>query len=173
MSKTKKAIALFLAILTLVPCFLFPASAKNVCQNVGGSSDADGAVNTIFYATTTNTKKHTIKMTMTKGKFVRDDYVLSFSGKDIYDYYEILIYGKNSSGKYVQIDKINVKNKSSYNIPLKGYTDYKIKVYSWKTSTINSYEGFFKEWKQPLTNVIWEKIPTWSISKTKGVTYCT
>lgn len=175
----KKLLSVFLAAITLVSCFAFSASAKNVCKEISGKSATYGGVSTTFYVNTKDKKKHSVTMKMTKGKLRSDDsFLCGFTGvgKDIYDYYEVLVFGKKSNGTYVQISKANVKNKSSYKISFEGYTDYKIKIWSWKTATINSVGKYYVH---PLKNSViysaeWMngKLPTWKIQKTSGVTLC-
>lgn len=177
MTIAKKLTAVFAAIITLISCFTFSASAKNVCDEIRGKTDYNGGVSTTFYVKTKNKKKHYVKMDMEKGKFTSDDYCLLVTQyKNIYDYYEVLVFGKKSDGAYTQISKNNVKNKGSYKIEFKGYTEYKIKIYSWRTSTINQVG---KYWKHPISkevtnNAEWVSghIPTWRICKTSGVTLC-
>lgn len=179
MSVFKKSISVFFAIVTLVTCFTFSASAKNVCSEISGKSSTSGGVSTTFYVSTKNKKKHSVTMKMKKGR-LRSDEAISCGirgvGKDIYDYYEVLVFGKKSDGTYVQISKANVKNKSSYKISFEGYTEYKIKIWSWRTSTINNVGRYYVH---PLNKSIvyraeWmsNKIPTWKIQRTSGVTFC-
>ncbi len=177
MKIAKRLTAVMMVVITIISCFTFSASAKNVCNEIGGKTDYNGAVSTTFYVQTKNKKEHYVKMDMTKGKFKSDDYCLLVTQyKNIYDYYEILVFGKKADGSYTQISKNNVKNKGSYKIKFSGYTDYKIKVYSWKTATINQNGKF---WVHPITkkattNAEWVSghIPTWRIQKTSGVTLC-
>lgn len=179
MSKAKKIISGLLIFAALLPCFSLVAVAKNVCSEVKGKTDSDGAVNTVFYVTTSNTKKHYVKMSMTKGLLVgKDNFAekpfLWWGQECIYDYYEIKVYGKQSNGNYKEISKVNVRDKSSYKIYFSGYTDYKIKIYSWKAQTINNEAGYIREpiRRNRPQNVYWAEIPTWKISKTSGVSLC-
>lgn len=175
MSKIKKIISCILVVVTLLPCFSLVAEAKNVCKEISGKTDSDGGVNTIFYVTTSNTKKHYVKMKMTKGCLEADAGTIGWFGKEkAYDYYEILVYGKQKNGEYKQISKANVKDRSSYKIYFSGYTDYKIKVYSWKVQTINNVGEYLMHpiVRNDPMSVHWATIPTWKISKTSGVNLC-
>ena len=179
MSKIRKIISCVLVVATLLPCFALVAGAKNVCKEISGKTDVDGGVNTIFYVTTSNTKEHYVKMKMTKGLLMGEDNligqpVLWWGQQRIHDFYEILVYGKKKNGEYTQISKANVRDKSSYTIKFSGYTDYKIKIYSWKAQTINNEQQYIREpiRRNRPQDVYWEEIPTWKISKTSGVTLC-
>lgn len=179
MSKIKKIISGLLIVATLLPCFALAVGAKNVCKEVSGKTDSDGAVNTVFYVTTSNTKKHYVKMKMTKGLLMGKENltgqpVLWWGQQRIYDFYEIKVYGKQKNGEYTEISKVSVRDKSSYKIEFKGYTDYKIKIYSWKVQTINNEQKYIREAirRNRPQNVYWEEIPTWKISKTSGVNLC-
>lgn len=179
MTIAKRFTAVFAAIITLISCLTFSASAANVCKEINGKTDYNGGVSTTFYVKAKDKKKHYVKMDMTKGKFRSDEDIacgFTFVYKNIYDYYEVKVYGKKADGSYTQISKTNVKNKGSYKIEFKGYKDYKITVYSWKTATINKSGGYYKH---PLTKELlggceWASngIPTWRICKTSGVTLC-
>lgn len=177
MSKIRKIISCVLVVATLLPCFALVAGAKNVCKEVSGKSSWNGGVNTVFYVTTSNTKKHYVQMKMTKGRIQQESVWAQLDTDKIYDYYEILVYGKQKNGQYTQISKANVKDKSSYKIYFSGYTDYKIKVYSWKVDTINEVGKYimnpFMGWTDTL-DAEWDTncLPTWKISKTSGVTLC-
>lgn len=179
MTIAKRLTAVFTAIITLISCFTFSASAKNVCGEINGKSDRYGGVSTTFYVKTTDKKKHYVKMDMTKGKFMswsNPQTGFTFLCKNLYDNYEILVYGKKPNGTYTQISKNNIKNQGSYKIEFKGYTEYKIKIYSWKTSTINQVCKYYKHpaSKEIVTDCEWVSghIPTWKICKTSGVTLC-
>lgn len=177
MTIAKKITSVFAAILTVISCLAFSASAKNICKEISGKSDYNGGVSTTFYVKTTNKKKHYVKMDMNKGQLVSDTALscgFTFGGKKIYDYYEVLVFGKKADGSYVQISKANVKDKSSYKISFSGYTDYKIKIWSWRTNTINNSGKYFKHalTGNLLTDCTWRTVPTWRICKTSGVTLC-
>lgn len=179
MSFIKKSLSLLFTAITIISCFTLPASAKNVCKEISGKSSRLGGVSTTFYVQTANKKKHSVTMKMTKGKLRSEDALscgITGVGKNIYDYYEVLVFGKKSNGEYVQISKANVKNKSSYKISFEGYTNYKIKIWSWKTATINRVGKYYVH---PLDkNIIYSaewmnnQIPTWNIKRTSGVTFC-
>ncbi len=175
MLKMKRLSAAIMAVVTLLSCFTLAVSAKNVCSEISGETDSNGGVNTVFYVTTKNTKERYVKMKMTKG--VMTDQFGAFP-KKIYDYYEVIVYGKQSNGAYKQISKMNIKNQDDKRIYFEGYTEYKIKVYSWKTDTINSVGKHIMNilpgrFRTPLTDVRWQTIPEWEISKTaSGVTLC-
>ena len=59
----------------------------------------------------------------------------------MYGYFEVLVYGRNGSGSWNYISKTNIKNASTTTLSMKGYTEYKVRVYSWNTLTIGSYRG--------------------------------
>ena len=63
----------------------------------------------------------------------------SFAG-----YFEVLMWGRNKTSetwKPLKTHKINIKGAQFATLKLKGYTQYKVRVYSWKTSTIGNYIG--------------------------------
>lgn len=175
MSKIKKIISGLLIVATLLPCFALIASAKNVCEEISGETDVDGGVNTIFYVSAKDKKQHYVKMKMTRGKL--EEYNGGWSRK-IYDYYEVLVYGKQGNGEYKQISKMNIKNEDDKRIYFKGYTEYKIKIYSWKVDTLNKVGKHIMSplpgpWSGPM-QAKWDSrnLPGWRIVKTSGVTLC-
>lgn len=177
MKTIKKAIAYILIAAALLPCFSLMAAAKNVCNEVSGQTDEDGGVNTVFYVTASDTDEHYVKMKMTKGRLNGEENLIAvwcFGQEYIYDYYEIIVYGREKNGIYKQISKTNVKDESSYKIWLEGYKDYKIKIYSWKAQTINDVAKYIKHpvVRSKVQSVHWDKIPTWKISRTSGVSLC-
>lgn len=98
-----------------------------------------GGAATVFYVQATkDTKTAKVEYYGTAGRLAKNN---GTYGLGKYGYFEVLIYGKNSKGKWEQISKTNLKEKASKTLSMKGYKEYKVRVYSWKTSTIGSYIG--------------------------------
>lgn len=131
-----RILSLTLVLLTLFSCMV-PAFAETITKFEFQSSRKGYSWKT-FYVNTTN--KKTAKLTFYDygGKFVLKDGTL----KSLNGYWEIEIDGRNSTSEtWKDVKKYNIKNKGSDTIEMKGYTQYRIKVYAWKTTTIGSYRG--------------------------------
>ena len=170
----KRLTAILLALMTIVSCLSLMASAKNVCKEVSGRAADEGRNAKVFYVTAKDTKGHSLKMKMTKGKLEACDMMrCSFFDKSTYGFYEIKVYGKKN-GSYVQLSKCNVKGASSYTISLPiGYKEYKVRVYNWDTETIVKNQRWFTSiWYAACVYYHWSSTPTWKISSTSGLSYC-
>ncbi len=134
----KKVVSLFLACvvcLTLIPT-AFAATTVSKVQH--SSTVYGGGAATVFYVNAKNTKTTKVEYYGTAGRLKKKDGSVCL-GK--YGYYEVLVYGKQSNGTWKQISKTNLKNDASDTISMKGYKQYKVRVYDWRTSTIGSYIG--------------------------------
>lgn len=138
MKTIKRIISVLLVTLTIVSCFSMQASAFSKVSEIKGSSPKYGQKNQYFYVHTDNAKKSytlTMKQT-TKGVFYCNTFGCQ---KKLYGYYEILVYTKDSGGKFTKLvgTKKNIKNVESATITIPaGATEYMVKVWSWNTSTI-------------------------------------
>ena len=124
--------------MTTVMCLYFTltASAATVSKVTHKSPQYGGGSATVFYVNANNKKTAKLNYSCTKAEFETGD-ELNFS-ENINGYFEIKIWGRNkTSDTWKEISKTNIKNKAYSTINLKGYTQYKIRVYSWKTSTIS------------------------------------
>ena len=172
MKALKGIISVVIIVLTVISCFAVTANATTGKNKISGSAPKEGGGSrTYFYATTRDTKKHALKMAMTKA-CIGTVYCFSENHK-VYGYYEVIVWGSNNGRDYNYIGKTNVKNKASYNINLHGYRSYKISVYNWKVTTIAHYENWFRDritGEDMSHTAYWESIPTWTVSKTSDIT---
>ena len=178
MKTTRNIIAIIFSLVTIITCFVLPANAANVCSEVSGKANQYGGNATVFRGKTANKKKHYVKMVMTKGKLGVGETGggdISVKPHNIYGYYEIEIFAVKNGKRDVRRQKVNVKNEDDYKIKLEGCTEYEIKIWNWRTPTIAKNRGGFVHRLTKTDQSAyaeWEKIPTWKISKTKEVSYC-
>lgn len=178
MKTTKSIIAIILTVVTFLACFALPASAANACSEVNGKANLYGGNATVFRVKTANKKIHYVKMVMTKGKLGVGENGggdISVKPHNIYGYYEIEVFAVKNGKRDVKLLKVNVKNADDYKIKIEGYTEYEIKIWNWRTVTIAKNRGGFVHRLTKTDQSAyaeWEKIPTWKISKTNGVSYC-
>jgi hypothetical protein len=157
----------FLAILcVLVLCLSMGTSvyaATNTCSSVSGNANK-----TVSF--TVNTSKNifggTIKLTQEKGTAKYLNWACNYVKKDAYGYYNVTVTridgGKNES------KEILWKGTKTLSISLKRNAEYRITVSpSDQTTTVFSSllggKGAFSSWVTA---------PTWSTTKTSGVSYC-
>ena len=137
---TKRLVSL---LLVCVLCFsLVPtALAATVSKVTHASPMYGGGAATVFYVNAKNTS--TTKLNYSSTAWCLYDKYRTATSSLGYKrgYFEILVYGKKSNGTWTQISKTNMKNVSSTTLSMKGYTQYKVRVYAWKTSTIGTNIG--------------------------------
>ena len=174
MKTMKKIIAIMAVIATVISCFAVTASAKNVCSEVSGYAYETGGNSDTFRVIAKDTKSHSLKMKMTKGKLEGCDMMrCSIFDKSAYGFYEIKIYSVKNNKADKLLNKYNVKNKSNHTINLQGYKEYEVRVYNWKTDTIVKNQNWFSSIVYSgFSYFHWTAAPTWKISKTSGVSYC-
>ena len=99
----------------------------------------------VFYVNAEDKKTTTLSYSCSGHPLVKQDGTANEKANEyFYGYFELLMWGRNStkeSWKKLDTHKINVKGAKLATLKLKGYTQYKIRVYSWKTSTIGTYVG--------------------------------
>ena len=131
-----RILALSLVLLTIFSC-MAPAFAETITKFEFQSSRTGYSWKT-FYVNTTDKKTAKLSFSDCGGYFM----LANGSSKIIRGYWEIEIDGRNSTSEsWKDVKKYNIKNKSTDTIEMKGYTQYRIKVYAWKTTTIGSYRG--------------------------------
>lgn len=124
--------------LTLV-CFLivsmFPIASAATVSSVKHTSNVYGKNVSIFYVNARNKNTTKVSVSCAKGAFSTNSGAINS-----YGFYEVLIYGRNStSAGWNYISKTNIKDVSSTTLSMKGYTQYKVRIYSWATTTIANY----------------------------------
>jgi len=131
-----RILAMTLVVLTLLSC-VASASAKTI-EKFTFRTDTDGYCWETFYANTKDKKTAKLSFTNGAGLFVTKTGAL----KGLNGYWEIEIDGRNSTSEsWKDYKTFNIKGKATDTIELKGYTQYRIKVYAWKTTTIGSNKG--------------------------------
>jgi hypothetical protein len=157
----------FLAILcVLVLCLSLGTSvyaATNTCSSVSGNANK-----TVSF--TVNTSKNlfggTIKLTQEKGTANYLNAACKTVKKDAYGYYNVTVTridgGKNES------KEIFWNGTKTLSISLKRNAEYRITV-----SPSNQTTTFFSSlFKGKVGFSSWASVPTWSTTKTRGVSYC-
>ena len=134
MKKTiRRALSLMLVCLLVASLITSALAASRISH----TSNVNGKNVTVFYVNASNKNTTKLNYSCTTGAFNTDYGAVNAEG-----FYEILIYGRNSSGAgWNYISKTNLKDVSSSTLSMRGYTQYKVRVYSWATSTIASYTG--------------------------------
>ena len=151
MKRTFKSMLSLALVFVILASLVLPVSAATISKATH-TSNTYGKNTTIFYVKAKSTSTAKLSYSCTQGSFVTKQGSL----RSLYGYYEVLIYGKNSSGGWTQLSKTNVKNSSSTTLSMKGYTEYKVRVYSWNTTTIGSYLGGVYN----SVNACWWAVPT-------------
>lgn len=152
-------LSLFLVCLVITSLVL-PAAAATISKATH-TSNTYGKNVTIFYVKSKSTGTTTLNYSCTKGSFVTKQGSL----RSLNGYYEVLVYGKNSSGGWTYLSKTNIKNSASTTLSMKGYTEYKVRVYSWNTTTIGSYLGGVYN----SSNAAWWSAPTCTFTAKSNV----
>ena len=121
------------------------ASAATVTEVKHNSTKYGGGAATVFYVNANN--KNTTKLSYSCDKWAlveKNGYCVGFPSQGKAGYFEVLMWGRNSTSESWQplkTHKINMKGTTFSTISLSGYTQYKVRVYAWKTSTIGTYLG--------------------------------
>lgn len=131
-----KRVLSFIMVCAIVSSMVLSASAASSVTHT--SPKYGGGSATVFYVTAKNKSTTYLRYTSDLAFFSYvDSEGFTFSDSR-YGFFEILVYGKKSNGTWTQISKTNMKGTRAYNLPMNGYTQYKVRVYPWKTSTIHS-----------------------------------
>ena len=134
-------------VMVCVFCVLLclPASAGTVSEVKHKSTKYGGGSATVFYVNAVN--KNTTKLRYTCDKWAlveKDGSSVGFPSQGKAGYFEVLMWGRNSTSenwKVLKTHKVNMKGVTSATLSMSGYTQYKVRVYTWKTSTLGSYLG--------------------------------
>ena len=125
-------------VLTLVCLLIFsmlPLASAATVSSVKHTSNVYGQNVTIFYVNANNKNTTKVSVSCARGAFSTN-----IGAVNSYGFYEVLIYGRNSTGaSWNYISKTNLKDVSSATLSMKGYTQYKVRVYSWNTATVANY----------------------------------
>ncbi len=136
-AKVTLSLALVLVVLFSITAPVSAATVKSVSYS---TTSTGGNKATVFYVNTNNKNTTKIKYTCTVGDFLTKQHGVGV--QPLAGFFEILIYGRNSTSEsWTYLSKTNMKNTTSQVLSMKGYTQYKVRVYAWKTSTIGSYLG--------------------------------
>ena len=131
----KRTLAIALVLLIVVS--MIPSALAATVSSVSHTTDVQGKNVTIFYVNAKNKNTTKLNYSCTKGAF-NTNYG-SINGRG---FFEILVYGRNStSAGWNYISKTNMKDVASTTLSMSGYTQYKVRIYSWDTRTIASYTG--------------------------------
>jgi len=162
MKKFYRSIFSLFLVCFILASFTLPAAAATITKATH-TSNTYGQNVTIFYVKAKSTGTTKLSYSCTQGAFVtKSGATLGLKG-----YYEVLIYGKNSNGGWTYLSKTNIKNASSTTLSMKGYTEYKVRVYSWNTATIGSYRGGVYN----SSNASWLAAPTCTFKAKSNVSY--
>ena len=141
MKNTLKKLLPIIMILVVSFSVAMIASAATVSKVQHKSPEQGGGAATVFYVNTSNKSTAKLQYTTDRAYFIRSDGTTKARGA----YTEVLIYGRNSKKEsWTYISKTNLKNAGCPTVAylsMKDYTQYKVRVYSWKTTTIGSYIG--------------------------------
>ncbi len=135
MKKLTKLTLSFLMVFVVLFSIVVPASAATKVSH--STSQYGGGSATVFYVNAKNKNTTKLRYTCTTGHFISN----KGTPWEHEGYFEIQIWGRNSKESWKYIKKVNIKDVSSTTVSMSGYTQYKIRVYSWKTSTIGQYMG--------------------------------
>ena len=161
MKKILKSTLSLALVCMILASLVLPAYAATITKATHTSSTYGQNV-TVFYVNAKNKNTTKVNYSCTQGSFQTNKGSLKF----LYGYYEVLIYGRNSTSEsWTQISKTNIKNVSSTTLSMKGYTQYKVRVYSWNTITIGNYRG--GEYKS--SSASWWTTPTCTFTAKSNV----
>ena len=150
--------ALFICISLIVS-----ASAATVSSVSHSSTQKGGNTATTFYVNANNKNTTKLNYNCKYGVFNSGDSV-GYS-ESIRGYFEVKIWGRNStSAAWNYISKTNYKNISYTTVSMKGYTQYKVSVYAWKTPTISQ-----NRYGKSYSNARWTHLPTCTFTKNSNV----
>lgn len=130
-------------------CVLFVSLCLSISaatvDKVEHQSTQYGGNATVFYVNANDKKTTKISYSCSKWSLVeKDGSRVGWPSQGKAGYSEILMWGRNStneSWKKLNPHKKNLKNVTYTTLSMSGYTQYKVRVYSWKTSTIGTYLG--------------------------------
>ena len=164
MKTFKKVISIIITVITVFSCVSTVSFAGN--STVYGIGTKYGQDNDYFVVSCKDKNSHTLNFKCDeKGTLTSSSAINPVS---LYGYYEILVYGKQSNGKFKLIDgtKQNIKGVSSAKIKLPGgYKVYQVKVWHWNTKTIVNNLSANTLSKASLgIDAYWSKVPVYSIS---------
>ncbi len=134
MKKITKLTTSLLMVFAVLFSIVVPASAATVSKATHRSSQYGGSVS-VFYVNAKNKNTTKLNYTCTTGHFIDN----KGSIQDHEGYFEIKIYGRNRTGEsWKEIKKVNIKDVSSTTLSMKGYTQYKVRVYDWSSKTFGA-----------------------------------
>lgn len=137
----KRIFSVFLIAVLLLSCV--PSASAYTVDSASLESDECGGNKTVFYVNTKNTKTAKIEYTCAAGGLLRNNGRLSWR----YGYWEIKIWGRNSTSEsWTYLSKTNIKHDYDGKISMKGYTQYRVQIYAWKTPTIGRTLGGSYNW---------------------------
>ena len=133
----KLAVTLLLVCVTIFS-MIVPAMAATVSKVSYSTTWNGGNKATVFYVNANNKNTTKLKYSCTTGLF----YTRAGTLQEREGYFEVLIWGRNSTSQgWTYLSKTNIKDVSSTKVSMKGYTQYKVQVYAWKTTTIGKTIG--------------------------------
>jgi len=138
----KKFTAILLSVIMCLS-LTFSVSAATVSKVTHKSPQYGGGNATVFYVNAKNTKSTSISYSSNTCALVEKNGAIAGYPSHGWKpgYFEIQIWGRNKTGAaWNYISKTNIKSTSG-SLSMKGYTQYKVRVYAWKTSTIGKTLG--------------------------------
>lgn len=140
MKKIAKSTMSLVMVIIVLFSLTAPASAATVTSVSHSTTSEGGNKAIVFYVNAKNKKTTKIKYTCTTGDFFTKPH--GVGALPLAGFFEILIWGRNSTSEsWTYLSKTNMKNVTSQILSMKGYTQYKVRVYAWKASTIGNYMG--------------------------------
>lgn len=154
----KKAVAIllcFIICISMIPL----ASAANVCYQITGYSDAER----VFTVETLNRPILSETITLTQSSKGKVSYrpAIGIGTKTKSAYMAYTVYYKRSGDKAWKTKKWTGK---SCTLSLKKYSTYTVKVVPYSSTQLNKHFSG--------SRTKFERILTWSVSKTKGINLC-
>ena len=121
-----------------------------------------GAIKTVVYVTSKDTKTATLNYKSSHGALTKSD---GWLGRQC-DYVEVRVFGK-SGNSWKEISKKNIKGITSDTISMKGYKEYKVEFWVWNVRTTGSHIGGKYNW----SDIYWAAYPeTYVYAKTNNIT---
>ncbi len=133
----KRTTAFLMACAMCCSLLMGASAAKTISKATHTTTAYGGGAASVFYVNAKNTKKTQLNYSCDSGAFYGKNGATTWKC----GYFEVLVYGKNSKGNWVQISKTNMKSVAKTTLSMKGYTQYKVRVYPWKTTTIGKTLG--------------------------------
>lgn len=140
----KKILSVIFAVCIVFTSLCISISAKTVDSVKHKSPQYGGGSATVFYVNANNKNTTKISCICSRGSLVDKNGCEEKISTGHRGYFEVLMWGRNNTSEsWTKLDnhKVNIKNVTSATLSLKGYTQYKVRVYAWKTSTIGEYIG--------------------------------